>query len=96
MSVDTGKYYEGEEVAKAMDRGEMLVELPCKPKPGCKVCRGRGTVKSWGTPWKYGACPKCYPDHPNKAVSFKQHLLRIGKSNPTADRRATAQEGTHE
>mgnify|MGYP003604249362 CR=1 FL=1 len=82
MNVDTGKYYEGEEVEKAMERGENLVELPCKPAPDCPKCRGVGTLRSWGTPWKYGACPKCYPDHEKKAVSFKQRLLRVGKSNP--------------
>ena len=77
MNVDTGKVYEGYEVAKAAERGEVLVELPCKPAPGCRACLGAGTLKSWGTPWKYGACPKCFPDHPNKAVSFKARLARV-------------------
>lgn len=81
MNVDNGKLYVGDEVAEAKARGENLAELPCKPTPNCKVCRGGGTMKSWGTPYKYGACPKCYPEHPQKAVSFKQRLLRIGKLN---------------
>lgn len=79
MNIDTGKLYVGDEVDKAKARGEVLVELPCKPSPDCRKCLGRGTLKSWGTAWKYGACPKCYPEHPNKAVSFKEHLYRRPK-----------------
>ena len=74
MNTDTGKVYEGAEVVGAEARGEPLVELPGKPIPGCHVCRGRGTKKSWGTPFRYGACPRCFPDHPQKAKSFGSHL----------------------
>ncbi len=77
MNTDTGKVYEGAEVEKAKERGEPLVELPSKPLPGCHVCKGSGTKKSWGTPYRYGACPKCFPDHPQKARSFGNHLRHL-------------------
>jgi len=51
-----------------------FIELPHKPEPDCKRCQGRGTLKSWGTKHKFGACPKCYPDHEFKAQSFKDRL----------------------
>lgn len=74
MNPETGEVYRGAEVAAAVERGETVVELPGSPVPGCHVCRGHGTKKSWGTPYKFGACPKCYPDHPMKAMSFGHHL----------------------
>ena len=78
MDTNTGKVYEGnEEIEKAKEEGKQVVELPCKPTPDCGKCFGRGAIKSWGTEWIYGACPRCYPEHPKKAVTFKQHLKRV-------------------
>lgn len=74
MNTNTGAYYDGAEVEEAKKRGEPLAELPHKPNPDCRKCKGRGTRKSWGTPYAYGACPVCYPDHPQKARSFTAHL----------------------
>ncbi|MCX7010256.1 MAG: hypothetical protein NTY53_23960 [Kiritimatiellaeota bacterium] len=74
MNTDTGAVYQDKEVDKAKARGEPLVELPYAPLSGCSKCLGRGTLKSWGTAWKFGACPKCYPDHAMKAQSFAKHL----------------------
>jgi hypothetical protein len=48
----------------------VIIELPGKPIAGCHVCRGRGVKKSWGTPYRVGACPRCFPDHPMKAMPF--------------------------
>jgi hypothetical protein len=48
----------------------VIIELPGKPIAGCHVCRGRGVKKSWGTPHRVGACPRCFPDHPMKAMPF--------------------------
>lgn len=53
---------------------DRFVELPYKPDPSCRRCRGAGTIKSWGTKHKFGACPVCYPDHAMKARSFKERL----------------------
>lgn len=52
------------------------VELTGEPVPGCHVCRGSGIRKSWGTPYKFGACPRCFPDHPQRAREFghKDHV----------------------
>ena len=78
MNTDTGKVYNGEEeVEAARARGERLVELPWKPTPGCHVCKGEGTKKSWGTAYKFGACPKCYPDHEQRAAPFSAYLALI-------------------
>lgn len=69
----------------APDDPGRFVELPSKPYPECNVCKGRGTKKSWGTAWAYGACPKCFPDHPQKARSFSAHLSAPNnKLQPTA------------
>ena len=84
MNTKTGAVYEGLEVDLALKRGEPLAELPYKPSPNCRKCRGRGTRKSWGTPWAFGACPACYPDHPQKARSFSQHLATLGRQPPLA------------
>ena len=77
MNTDTGKTYYDEEVEKAKARGEPLIEFPHKPYPWCEVCGGNGSVRSWGTTYKYGACPECFPDHEYKAVPFKEHLKRV-------------------
>jgi hypothetical protein len=78
MNTDTGKVYEGEAaINAAKKRGEPLADLPYKPDPYCKLCRGAGTVRSWGTPNKYGACGECYPDHPQKARSFTAYLVSL-------------------
>lgn len=74
MNEQTGAYYEGTEVAEAQERGEVLTALPYKPQQGCRCCKSRGTKRSWGTTWLFGACPKCYPDHPRKSVLFAQYL----------------------
>jgi len=79
MNSETGSYYEGAAVKKAKERGEQLIELPCKPTPDCSCCRGKGAKKSWGTSYAYGACPVCYPDHPQKAQTFNRYLATIGK-----------------
>jgi hypothetical protein len=82
MNPKTGAYYEGEEVEKAKKRGEPLIELPYKPTPDCPKCRGRGTVRSWLTAFKYGACPVCYPDHKHRAKSFKERLHQLSRIGP--------------
>lgn len=78
MDSNTGKILNDEkEIQEALDRGAELIELEAKPSPNCHKCFGRGALKSWGTPYRYGACPVCYPAHPKKAVSFKQHLKKL-------------------
>jgi hypothetical protein len=77
MDTETGQVFEAtpeqlrivRETLSPAD-AERFVELPAKPNSGCRKCKGRGTRKSWGTPYAYGACPICYPDHPQKARSF--------------------------
>lgn len=56
--------------------------LPYKANPECVKCKGRGTVKSYGTKYDYVPCPKCFPDHEIKGVSFKEHLKRMVQSKP--------------
>jgi len=81
MNVDTGKVYEGEDdVAAAVKRGEHLVELPHKADPACRLCKGKGGVRSYGTLFRYGVCPACYPDHPQKAVTWKKHIATLARS----------------
>jgi len=65
----------------APDNPARFAELPGKSNPDCKRCKGRGTKKSWGTPWEYGACPVCYPDHPQKARSFSAYLSGSNKGS---------------
>ncbi len=84
MDTRTGQVFEATTedlnvIRKAMDPSDTdrFQPLEFKPNPDCKRCKGGGTIKSWGTKYKYGACPKCYPDHPQKAASFKQHLKSL-------------------
>jgi hypothetical protein len=56
--------------------GKRFFNLPHKGDPECGKCKGRGTVKSYGTRYAYAPCPKCFPNHGIKAVSFKEHLKR--------------------
>ena len=78
MNTDTGKVYDTDEsITAASARGEPLVELPGKPNPNCPTCHGRGTGRSWGQGTRYGACPICYPNHQQKALTFKQRLAQI-------------------
>ena len=75
-------------VQKALDPEDTgrFAELDHKADPECPRCRGRGSLKSWGTTYPFGVCPRCYPDHPQKAVSFKDRLRRI-TSNPAGQAR---------
>ena len=98
MDTRTGQVFEATKeesetlrrVLAANDPGR-FVDLPSKPLPECNVCRGRGTKKSWGTEYAWGACPKCYPDHPQKARPFRAHL-----TNPEAPNRELRREGQGE
>ena len=88
MDTRTGQVFEATEeqlgtVRKTLAPNDAtrFVELPYKPTPDCRKCKGTGTCKSWGTPWAYGACPLCYPYHPQKARSFTQRLSDLYKSN---------------
>ncbi len=63
-----------EGIREAFARNERLIELPAKADPDCNVCKGKATVRSYGTAYRFGACPKCYPDHQFKARTFKQYM----------------------
>jgi hypothetical protein len=70
-------------------------ELPYKPSPDCPLCKGVGTIKSWGTPYKFGACRRCYPDHEKKGRTFKMHLRGLSSSNKAlTDRRVGDHDAT--
>jgi hypothetical protein len=86
MDTRTGQVFEATREEMGIVRNTLgaddpvrFAELLCKPNQQCRRCRGRGTVKSWGTGYKYGACPVCYPSHPQKAQSFNQHISTISK-----------------
>ena len=88
MDTKTGQVFEATEEQLATVRktlaqndADRFVELPDKPNPTCRNCKGKGTRKSWGTPYAFGACPVCYPDHPQKARSFAQRLSDLYGSN---------------
>jgi len=77
MNIDNGKVYiDDVAVVEASERGEPMTMLPHKPDPRCKRCKGRGSIRSWGTMHRYGACPRCYPGHAFMAITFKQYMAR--------------------
>jgi hypothetical protein len=82
VNIDTGQVLHGEDIEKARKAGSRIVELPCKPNTDCSVCRGKGAVRSYGD-MPYAPCPRCYPNHAIRFVSFEQHLRGI-QSKPIA------------
>jgi len=86
MDTRTGQVFEATQdevnvLRKTLDSADedRFQPLEFKPSPDCKTCRGDGTIRSWGTKYRFGACPKCYPNHPQKAVSFKERLKTLHK-----------------